>query len=227
MRSVFTCACEERTDAAISHRCVKGEIASLALSMTVKVLLRGALLATKQSGFAALAITCACLSGLFAGNTLAEAPRLGKPVSAEEAAKWDLNVFPGGEGLPEGKGTAAEGKTVYEQKCANCHGEGGRGATAEELAGGTHALDSETPDKTIGLYWPHATTLFDFIRRSKPMDSPSSLNSDEVYAVTAYLLFANGVIGEREEMNAKTLPKVKMPNREGFIWIDAKPGIGK
>ncbi len=157
----------------------------------------------------------------------AEAPRLGKPISAEEAAKWDLNVFPDGKGLPQGRGTAIEGKVIYDQKCASCHGEGGRGATAEELAGGTNPLDSNAPDKTIGFYWPYATTLFDFVRRSKPMDAPGSLNNDEGYAVTAYLLFANNIIGERDQMNAQTLPKVKMPNRDGFIWIDAKPRIGK
>jgi S-disulfanyl-L-cysteine oxidoreductase SoxD len=113
---------------------------------------------------------------------------------------------------------------VYAEKCASCHGEGGRGATAEELAGGTNQLNSKTPDKTIGLYWPYATTLFDLTRRSMPMNAPGSLTNDELYAVTAYLLFANGIIGERDEMNANTLPKVKMPNRDGFVGIDAKPG---
>lgn len=168
-------------------------------------------------------MTFVLLAGSVLADTAAETTRLGKPITAEEAAKWDLNVFPDGKGLPEGRGTAVEGKIIYDAKCASCHGEDGRGATAEELAGGTNALNSKTPDKTIGLYWPYATTLFDFTRRSMPMNAPGSLSNDELYAVTAYLLFANGIIGEREEVNGKTLPEVKMPNREGFIWIDAKP----
>ena len=152
----------------------------------------------------------------------ASAPRLGRPLSAQEAARWDLNVFPDGRGLPAGRGTAIEGAPLFEQKCAVCHGPGGRGATAEELAGGTSPLTARSPDKTIGLYWPHATTIFDFTRRAMPMFAPGSLSSDEVYAITAYLLFANGLIAEADEMNATSLPKVQMPNRNGFVGIDAK-----
>ena len=96
--------------------------------------------------------------------------------------------------------------------------------TAEELAGGTGALTSAAPDKTIGLYWPYATTLFDFTRRAMPMDAPGSLSDDEVYALCAYLLFANGLVGERDEMNARSLPAVRMPNRDGFVWVDAPRG---
>jgi cytochrome c len=144
-------------------------------------------------------------------------------VSPADAARWDLNVFPDGRGLPPGRGTAVEGAPLFAQKCTACHGSGGRGASAEELAGGTEPLTSATPDKTIGLYWPYATTVFDFIRRAKPMQGPGSLSADEVYALTAYLLFANGVIAERDEVNSKTLPRVRMPNRDGFIGIDARP----
>ena len=99
-----------------------------------------------------------------------QSPRLGKPISAEEATKWDRNVFPDGRGLPAGRGTAIEGRVIFDQKCAGCHGDGGRGATAEELAGGTGPLNGKTPDKTIGLYWPYATTIFDFTRRAMPMN---------------------------------------------------------
>jgi S-disulfanyl-L-cysteine oxidoreductase SoxD len=150
-------------------------------------------------------------------------PKLGQPLSREEAARWDLSVFPDGRGLPAGRGTAVEGATLFAQHCAVCHGPGGHGATAEELAGGSSPLNSKSPDKTIGLYWPYATTIFDFTRRAMPMFAPGSLSADEVYAITAYLLFVNGVIAERDEMNADTLPRVRMPNRNGFVGIDAKP----
>lgn len=150
-------------------------------------------------------------------------PRLGKPIAVEEAAKWDLNVFPDGTGLPVGRGTAVEGRMVYDKKCTSCHGEGGRGGAGGDLAGGLHPLTGDTPDKTIGLFWPYATTIFDFTRRAMPMDAPGSLTGDEIYAVTAYLLHANGIVGERDEMNAKTLPRVRMPNVDGFIAIDTKP----
>lgn len=148
-------------------------------------------------------------------------PRLGRPVGAEQAARADLTVFPDGRGLPAGRGDALQGALLFERNCAACHGNGGRGAAAEELAGATEPLTSATPDKTIGSYWPYATTLFDFIRRAKPMAAPGSLSADEVYALTAYLLAANGVIGERDALDARSLPRVRMPNRDGFIGIDA------
>lgn len=150
-----------------------------------------------------------------------QAPRLGRPVDAQEVARWDLSVFPDGRGLPAGRGTVVEGTSLFRQHCAACHGTGGRGASAEELAGGTEPLTSPTPDKTIGLYWPYATTIFDFVRRAKPMTAPGTLSADQVYAITAYLLYANGVLGETAELDATTLPRVRMPNRDGFIGIDA------
>ncbi|WP_295637545.1 cytochrome c [uncultured Methylibium sp.] len=170
------------------------------------------------------ALVAAVLLGLAAIAAAAEStPRLGRPVSPEQAATWDRSVFPDGRGLPAGRGSAVEGGPLFDRHCAACHGAGARGASAEELAGGSEPLTSATPDKTIGLYWPYATTIFDFTRRAKPMGAPGSLSADEVYALTAWLLFANGVIGERDEMNASTLPRVRMPNRDGFVGIDARP----
>ena len=150
------------------------------------------------------------------------APKLGTPITALEAAAWDLSVFPDGKGLPAGKGTAAEGKALYAAQCAACHGNGGQGATAEEVVAPPQALTDDAASKAIGPYWPYATTLFDFIRRSMPAGAPGSLSADDVYAITAYLLAANKVIAETDEMNATTLPAVKMPNRDGFDWIDVK-----
>ena len=168
-----------------------------------------------------LLVLAAARFGVAAAAADLEGPRLGRAVTADVAARASLNVFPDGRGLPPGRGTAVQGEPLFRQHCAMCHGAGGKGASAEELSGGSEPLTSEYPDKTIGLYWPYATTVFDITRRAMPMFAPGSLTADEVYAITAYLLAANGVIGERDEMNAQSLPKVRLPNREGFVGIDA------
>ena len=154
-------------------------------------------------------------------SVAAEGPKLGKPASPQEIAAWNLTVYPDGKGLPLGHGSVSEGKQVYERQCASCHGSNGLGGSSEELAGGNHKLTDPNPDKTIGTYWPYATTLFDFVRRSMPPNSPNALSNDQIYAVCAYLLHLNGIIQETAEMNATTLTQVKMPNREGFLRIDA------
>ncbi|HEU4460310.1 MAG TPA: c-type cytochrome [Methylibium sp.] len=155
------------------------------------------------------------------------APRLGTPVAEAAAARFDLDVFPDGRGLPSGRGNATQGAALFASQCAACHGARGRGASAEELVGGSEPLTSAYPDKTIGLYWPHATTLFDFIRRSKPMAAPGSLNADAVYALVAWLLASDGVIAADAELDAASLAAVRMPNRAGFIGIDAQPSPKK
>jgi cytochrome c len=132
-------------------------------------------------------------------------------------ARWDISIPPSGQGLPPGAGTAREGALVYEQKCQSCHGAKGAGKPADPLVGGIGTLGSKTPMRTVGSYWPYATTLFDYVRRAMPISNPLSLSDPEVYAVSAYLLYLNGIIGEDVSMNAQTLPDVKMPNREGFI----------
>lgn len=171
---------------------------------------------------AALASIAVLLDGAAWAADPVTGPRLGHALTAQQAQRQSLNVYPDGRGLPAGRGDAVEGKALFQQQCAVCHGDAGRGASAEELAGGQAPLTRPSPDKTIGLYWPHATTIFDFTRRAMPLNAPGSLSADEVYALTAYLLFENGLIGEREEMNASTLPRVRMPNRDGFIGIDAR-----
>lgn len=149
-------------------------------------------------------------------------PNLGQKAGAEEIARKDINVFPNGQGLPKGRGNALEGKPLYQNKCSQCHGPKGIGASAEELAGRQHALTDPNPDKTIGNYWPYATTIFDFVRRSMPLHAPGSLSDSEVYAITAYLLNINDIIAEQTELNESNLAQIKMPNRDGFIGVDAR-----
>ena len=165
----------------------------------------------KLRGFA-VALTLALLSR----PVFAEAPQLGKQISPADLAAWDINVLPDGRGLPLGAGTPAEGARIYAAKCASCHGAEGKGGVNAKLVGGepVRNMDSE---KTIANFWPFATTLFDFIRRSMPWRQPMSLTSDETYALTAYILSLNKLIGPNDAMNAQTLPKVRMPNRDGFI----------
>ena len=148
-----------------------------------------------------------------------EGPNLGREATPAQIAGWDISVGPDGAGLPPGRGTPAAGATVYEQKCQACHGAKGAGQPNDRLVGGQGTLASRAPVKTIGSYWPYATTVFDYVRRSMPYIQPHSLSNDEVYAVTAYLLHLNGIIGESDEMNAQTLAKVKMPNQPNFIMM--------
>ena len=145
----------------------------------------------------------------FASGAAAETPNLGQSVSEADVALWDISVGPDGVGLPQGSGTSAQGKTVYEQKCELCHG--------KEASGGKNAALVSTKDRTVTNYVPHATTIFDFTRRAMPWPQPKSLTTDETYAVTAYLLALAKIIGENDVMNAETLPKVRMPNRDGFV----------
>ncbi len=144
-------------------------------------------------------------------------PAFGAAVGAEEIARFDISIPPSGAGLPKGGGSARQGLPVYEQKCMACHGAKGAGKPADALAGGAGSLASRTPLRTVGSYWPYATTLFDYVRRAMPITNPLSLSDDEVYAVSAYVLFLNGIVGEDAVMDAQTLPQVKMPNRDGFV----------
>src|SRR5712692_1624535 len=154
-----------------------------------------------------------------AGTTVTETPNLGQTAAPAQIAGWDISIQPDGAGLPSGRGTAARGAVVYEQKCQACHGVKGAGQPNDRLVGGQGTLASKTPVRTIGSYWPYATTVFDYVRRAMPYIQPQSLTDSEVYAVTAYLLSLNGIIGEQDVMNAETLPRVKMPNRDNFIPV--------
>ena len=163
-------------------------------------------------------------SGVGAATTLAaEGPGLGVPVPPEKLATIDIGIGPDGKGLPAGRGSAVEGEKVFTAKCAACHGVGGENGLHDRLVGGQGSLATDKPVKTVGSYWPYATTVFDYVRRTMPFQEPRSLADDEVYAVTAWLLWRNGIIGQRTVMDAKSLPKVRMPNRDGFIWTADVP----
>jgi cytochrome c len=153
---------------------------------------------------------------LVSGAAVAAGPNLGKPIEQADLAGWDLHALPDGRGLPAGSGTPAQGARIYAQKCGMCHGENGKGGISAPLAGGAPLTSIDTP-KTIANFWPYPTTVFDYIRRSMPWQEPRSLTDDEVYALTAYIFALNKLIGENDVMNAASLPKVRMPNRDGFI----------
>jgi len=170
----------------------------------------------RVSGRLAAIMAAAALLACAGAAAAADAPHLGQPISAADAAAWDISVGPDGVGLPPGSGTPAQGAVVYSQKCAACHGDKGEGKTNARLVGG-RITGPEPAVKTVGSYWPYATMVFDFTRRAMPWTAPKSLTDDEVYAVTAHILRLNGIIGDNDVMDAKTLPQVKMPNRDGFV----------
>jgi S-disulfanyl-L-cysteine oxidoreductase SoxD len=149
----------------------------------------------------------------------------GHPATTEEIAGWDIDIAPDGAGLPPGSGTVQEGKELYDRIGAKCHGAKGEGGDAPALVGGIGSLGTDTPMKTVGSYWPYATTLFDYIRRAMPADKPQSLKPDEVYALCAYLLYLNDIVPEDAVMDAQTLPKVVMPNHAGFTSPDPRPDV--
>jgi mono/diheme cytochrome c family protein len=148
----------------------------------------------------------------------AQSPNLGKPISPEDLASWDISIGPDGAGLPPGSGTAKEGEAVFAAKCQACHGVKGAGQPNDRLVGGQGSLPGDKPAiKTVGSYWPYATTLFDYVRRAMPYVESKTLKPDETYAVVAYILNLNGIVGDADPINAQTLPNVKMPNRDGFV----------
>jgi S-disulfanyl-L-cysteine oxidoreductase SoxD len=160
----------------------------------------------------------AALVALCGAAAAQQSPNLGKAISPEDLATWDISIGPDGAGLPPGSGTPKQGEEVFTMKCQACHNAKGAGQPNDRLVGGQGTIAGDRPAvKTVGSYWPYATTLFDYVRRAMPLPQSKSLTNDEVYAVAAYILNLNGVIAENETLDAKTLPQVKMPNRDGFI----------
>ena len=145
------------------------------------------------------------------------AQEFGREASPAEVALWDIDVRPDGTGLPAGSGTAAQGRALFEMHCAACHGENGEGGTNDRLVGGHGTLATDAPVKTVGSYWPYASTLYDYIRRAMPYYEPGLLDADETYAVAAYILAMNGIIPEDGSLDQSSLPLIEMPNRHGFI----------
>jgi cytochrome c len=146
----------------------------------------------------------------------------GRAPNQAETAGWSIAVRPDGQGLPPGKGSVSQGADVYMDQCAACHGTFGEGETRyPKLAGGS--LKGERPDPTVGNYWPFATTLWDYINRAMPFSAPHQLSADQVYAITAYVLNLNNIVGADFVADRESLPKVKMPNLDGFVWNDPRP----
>jgi cytochrome c len=153
----------------------------------------------------------------------AQGPNLGRPLSPEEVQKINITVTPDGKGLPAGSGSVSAGAALYAKTCQYCHGAQGAGKPQDPLTGGVGSIASVKPVKTPASYWPAATTLFDYIRRAMPITSPQSLTNDEVYALTAYILSIDGIVPADAVLDAKSLPRVKMPNRDGFVSWWPKP----
>ncbi len=168
----------------------------------------------------AVALGIAAIGGAAAGQALLPAgddtPNLGVPATDDEIVGWDISVGPSGDNLPPGSGTASSGAAIYAAQCAVCHGSDGAGQPNDALVGGHGTLTDAAPVRTVGSYWPYATTVFDYIRRAMPYLQPQSLTSDEVYALTAYLLHENGIIDENFVVDAESLPAIEMPNRANF-----------
>lgn len=149
---------------------------------------------------------------------------IGRRATVEEIAAWNIDISPTGKGLPPGEGTVTQGAAVYAETCAGCHGPTGTEGPMTKLVGGQGTLATDKPVKTVGSFWPYATTVFDYIYRAMPTTAPQSLSPDELYSVIAWLLHRNGIIPENTVLNAKTLPRISMPNEEGFV-SDPRPDV--
>ncbi len=150
---------------------------------------------------------------------------LGRTATEVEIAGWDIDVRPDGKGLPPGSGSVSHGEVVYEAKCAACHGPFGEGAGRwPKLAGGFGTLTAERPEKTVGSYWPYASTLWDYIHRAMPFTAPQSLTDDETYALTAYVLYLNDIVEDDFELTQSNFVEIEMPNKDGF-FVDTRPDV--
>jgi S-disulfanyl-L-cysteine oxidoreductase SoxD len=175
---------------------------------------------------AAAAAVAWCAVWIGGRPALAQSPTygVGRAPTADELKTIDIEVMPDGKGLVPGHGTAAAGRDVYTRRCETCHGPTGKEGPQDVLVGGRGSLTTLRPLKTVGSYWPYATTLWDYVRRAMPFDHPGTLTADEIYGVTAYVLYMNGIVAEQQTLDQTTLPQVRMPNRDGFVG-DPRPDV--
>jgi cytochrome c len=165
------------------------------------------------------------LAGAVTLSAQSPASQIGRPATAEEIRNLGAAIAPDGGGLPEGSGTVAAGREVFAARCARCHGDKAQGDVGPVLVGGRGTLATPRPLKTVGSFWPYATTVWDYVNRAMPFDEPGLLKPPEVYAVVAFILNINGIVPDDAVMDAKSLPKVRMPNRDGFV-ADPRPDVG-
>src|SRR6201989_133659 len=176
---------------------------------------------TPRLGPAALAVAVL----LCATRAEAQSPYgIGRAATPAEIAGWNIDVGGDGSNLPQGSGTVSHGSEVFAQQCAACHGAKGEGGVGDRIVGGQGTLGTPKPVRTVGSYWPYATTLFDYIRRAMPQNAPQSLSNDDVYAVSAYILNLNGLLPADATLDARTLSAIKMPNRSMFVG-DTRPDV--
>ena len=171
-------------------------------------------------GVAFVVVLCASASGAQAQSTYG----IGRQATAAEIAGWNIDVGPDGNNLPAGSGSVSQGRDVFAQQCASCHGEKGEGGVGDRLVGGQGTIATPKPIRTVGSYWPYAPTLFDYIRRAMPQNAPQSLSNEDVYAVSAYILNLNGLVRDDATLDARSLAAIKMPNRDKFVG-DARPDV--
>jgi cytochrome c len=164
------------------------------------------------------------ISGLFTVSSQSPKHGVGRAPTPQEIRALGITVAPDGTGLPEGSGTAVEGRALFVLRCAKCHGEKGVGDMGPALVGGWGSLATPKPLKTVGSFWPYATSVWNYVNRAMPFNEPGALTHSQVYAAVAYILYVNDIAGENEVLNAKTLPKIRMPNRDGFV-PDPRPDI--
>jgi len=201
-----------------NHRALTARLcASLAVLVLLASVIAVATTDARQTAPAATTTPRKTVPPAPARKVAPKGPGLGVPATAAQVESADVSIGPDGAGLPPGSGTPAQGEAIYTTQCLACHGPQGSGTVNDRLAGGQGTLTSRAPVRTIGSYWPYATTVFDYVRRAMPYPAPHSLTDPEAYALTAYLLSLNGVIAKDAVMNAKTLPQVQMPNRGNFI----------